>query len=200
MILVYLVSRFYRYLFLICSFSLLLCFSFYFARIFIFFFLPFFPLSPCCFDKITILDVDIGIYSLSFILFFLLSFPFSPFLILRRYTFILWDYHSDVSCPFLSFLYLFLISSSFSLLLCFSFYFARIFIFFFLPFFPLSPCYFDKITILDVDVDIFTSFFTLLFFPFVFLISFFSFSFASDLYLFLFTISIQRVISIKSRH
>lgn len=79
MILVYLVSRFYRYLFLICSFSLLLCFSFYFARIFIFFFLLFFPLSPCYFDKITILDVDVDIHV--FLYSFILSFRL-PYLVL----------------------------------------------------------------------------------------------------------------------
>ena len=82
MILMYLVllSRFYRYLFLISSsFSFLLCFSFYFARIFIFFFLPFFPLSPCYFVKITILDVDVDIHV--FLYSFILSFRL-PYLVL----------------------------------------------------------------------------------------------------------------------
>ena len=142
MILVYLVSRFYRYLFLICSFSLLLCFSFYFARIFIFFFLPFFPLFPYYFDKITILDVDVGIYCLSFVLFlFYLFLSFSPFLILCRYTsFILWDYDSGVSC--LSFLSIFISN----LVLLFS---SLLFLFLFRPdFYLLFPPFFSFISML----------------------------------------------------
>ena len=75
-------------------------FLFLFRPDFYLLFPPFFPLSPCYFDKITILDVDVGIYCLSFVLFlFYLFLSFSPFLILCRYTsFILWDYDSGVSC------------------------------------------------------------------------------------------------------